>query len=111
MTCHRNLLLVCLVLFSLLFATAAQAQRSGRTAVAGAPSPKSVLGFNPGDDRKIADWSQITDYFSRLDQASNRVTVQTIGQSTLKRPMIAVFISARENIMALNKYKEIQRKL
>jgi hypothetical protein len=27
------------------------------------PSPKSVLGFRPGDYRTIADWSQITNYF------------------------------------------------
>ena len=40
------------------------------------PSPKSVLGFTPGDDRTIADWSQITDYFERLDRASDRVLVQ-----------------------------------
>src|SRR5207247_4838772 len=76
-----------------------------------APSPRSVLGFTPGEDRTIADWSQITNYFARLDQSSNRVLVQTIGQSTLKRPIIAAFISARENILALNKYKEIQQKL
>src|SRR5262249_11060323 len=75
------------------------------------PSPKSVLGFTPGDDRTIADWSQITDYFERLDRASDRVTVQTLGQSTLKRPMIVAFISARENILALPKYKEIQQLL
>src|SRR5688572_13318747 len=75
------------------------------------PSPKSVLGFTPGDDRTIADWSQITDYFQRLDRASDRVSVQTLGQSTLKRPLIVAFISARENILALPKYKEIQRQL
>ncbi len=75
------------------------------------PSPKSVLGFTPGDDRTIADWSQITDYFERLDRASDRVLVQTLGQSTLKRPVIVAFISARENILALPKYKEIQQQL
>ena len=48
------------------------------------PSPKSALGFTPGDDRTIAGWSQITDYFERLDRASDRVLVQTLGQSTLK---------------------------
>src|SRR5262249_62269680 len=69
------------------------------------PSPKSVLGFNPGDSRKIADWSQITDYFERLDRASDRVLVQTLGQSTMKRPLIVAFISARENILALAKNK------
>jgi len=75
------------------------------------PSPKSVLGFTPGDDRTIADWAQITDYFERLDRASDRVLVQTLGQSTLKRPLIVAFISARENILALAKYKEIQQQL
>ena len=59
------------------------------------PSPKSVLGFTPGDDRTVAGWSQITDYFERLDRASDRVLVQTLGQSTLKRPLIVAFISAR----------------
>jgi hypothetical protein len=75
------------------------------------PAPKSVLGFTPGDDRTIADWSQITDYFERLDRASDRVLVQTLGQSTLKRPLIVAFISARENILALPKYKEMQQLL
>lgn len=75
------------------------------------PSPQSVLGFKPGDDRKLADWNQITDYFERLDKASDRVLLKTIGQTTLKRPLVVAFISARENILALDKYKEIQRQL
>jgi len=70
-----------------------------------------VLAFSPGDDRTIADWSQITNYFSQLDKASDRVLVQSLGQSTLKRPLIVAFISARENILALEKYKDIQRQL
>jgi hypothetical protein len=78
---------------------------------AAVPSPKSILGFTPGDDRTIADWSQITDYFNRLDRASDRVSVETLGQSTLKRPLVVAFISARENILALEKYKDIQQQL
>ncbi|HEY6806901.1 MAG TPA: M14 family metallopeptidase [Pyrinomonadaceae bacterium] len=89
------------------------AQRTSGRAVSTAtiPSPKSVLGFAPGDDRTIADWSQITSYFTQLDKASDRVVVQTLGQTTLKRPLIVAIISARENILALDKYKEIQRQL
>src|ERR1700704_2709742 len=75
------------------------------------PSPKSILGFTPGDDRTIADWHQITDYFARLDKASNRVLVQKLGESTLNQSMIVAFISAPENIQTLNKYAEIQRRL
>lgn len=102
-------LALCLAAFSAeSLAQRSAARVSSSTAI---PSPQSVLGFTPGDDRTIADWSQITDYFNRLDRASDRVAVQTLGQSTLKRPLIVAFISARENILALEKYKDIQQQL
>ncbi|HJS23969.1 MAG TPA: M14 family metallopeptidase [Pyrinomonadaceae bacterium] len=108
MISHRSVLAcVAVILFS---ATLSLAQRPAAQS-ATIPSPKSVLGFTPGDERTIAGWSQITDYFERLDHASDRVLVQTLGQSTLKRPVIVAFISARENILALPKYKEIQQQL
>jgi hypothetical protein len=92
---------------------AAQAQRraSGPSTATTLPSPKSVFGFDPGQDRTIIDWKQITDYFTRLDKASDRVQVVNIGTSTLGRQMIAAFISAPENIRNLDKYKAIQAKL
>ncbi len=96
------------------FSCTAQAQRRNlppASAGISIPSPQSVLGFNPGDDRTIADWKQITDYFTRLDKASDRVRVQTIGTSTLGRTMIVAFISAPENIRNLEKYKTIQARL
>ncbi len=80
-------------------------------ASASLPTPSSLLGFAPGDDRKIAGWRQITDYFARLDEASPRVLVREIGQTTLQRPMIAAFISAPENIRNLAKYQDIGRRL
>jgi hypothetical protein len=112
---HRFLLIAGLA--CLLFPAAAaeplfaQSPSSRVSRAAVIPSPQSLLGYTPGDDRKIADWNQITDYFNRLDRASDRVVVQTLGQSTLKRPLIVAFISARENILALQKYKDIQRQL
>ncbi|HYY56442.1 MAG TPA: M14 family metallopeptidase [Pyrinomonadaceae bacterium] len=89
-------------------ATSAAAARAEETSI---PSPRSVLGFSPGDDRTIADWRQITDYFSRLDAASERVLVQSIGETTLRRSLIVAFISAPENIRDLEKYKAVQRGL
>ncbi len=47
----------------------------------------------------------------RLAKASDRVSVQTFGQSTLGRPLVAAFISAPENIRNLEKYKEMQSRL
>ena len=110
MQSHRLTTCLALILFIAAFSGHSFAQRPASQS-SGIPSPKSVLGFTPGDDRTIAGWSQITDYFERLDRASDRVLVQTLGQSTLKRPLIVAFISARENILALPKYKEIQQQL
>jgi hypothetical protein len=85
--------------------------RSSTIADDSVPSPRSLLGFTPGDDRTFADWRQITSYFARLDAASDRVRVQTIGETTLGRPLIVAFISAPENIRDLEKYKAVQRSL
>ncbi|HET9711970.1 MAG TPA: hypothetical protein VFP64_08810, partial [Pyrinomonadaceae bacterium] len=83
----RRSLVGCLAVILLAVSTSSFAQSVA------IPSPKSVLGFTPGDDSTIADWSQITSYFEKLDRASDRVLVQNLGQSTLKRPIIVAFIS------------------
>jgi hypothetical protein len=90
-------------LFILASALAAQAQT--------VTMPREVLGFEPGEDRKLADWSQITGYFKKLDASSGRVEVRELGQSTLKRPYIVAFISSEENIRNLAQIRENQRKL
>ncbi len=105
-------LTILLLWASPIFSGVAQGQRkTSQSTPSSIPSPRAVFGFNPGDDRTIADWKQITDYFARLDKASDRVQVQTIGTSTLGRQMIAAFISAPENIRNLEKYKAIQAAL
>jgi hypothetical protein len=75
------------------------------------PSPSSVLGFRPGEDRQLADWQQITDYFKKLDAASTRVQVSEVGRSTLNRPMVLAVITAPENMAKLDRYREIARRL
>jgi hypothetical protein len=75
------------------------------------PSPRAVLGFSPGDDRKIADWREIVNYFRLLDAGSDRLEVQTLDETTGGRPFIVAFISAPENLRGLTKYREIQRRL
>ena len=101
--------LAVLIALASIFTHDAQAQR--KSLASAIPSPRSVLGFNPGDDRTIADWRQIGDYFAHLDRASHRVQLQTIGKSTLGRTMFVAFISAPENIRNLEKYKGIQARL
>lgn len=81
------------------------------TVVAQIPTPKSVLGFHPTDDKTIADWNQITKYFEQLDKASNRLIVREIGKSTLGRPLIVAFISSPSNILHLERYRKMNARL
>ncbi|MEP7074967.1 MAG: M14 family metallopeptidase [Acidobacteriota bacterium] len=80
-------------------------------AAAQVPQPKDVLGFTPGDDRKLASWAQTLDYFRKLDAASNRVQVTEIGNTTMGVPMIYAAISSPENLKNLEKYRQINAKL
>ena len=75
------------------------------------PAPADVLGFTPGDDRKLASWAKVVEYFQELAAASDRVKFAEIGKSTMGAPFVYATISAPENLKRLNEYKEIQRQL
>ncbi|HXD33891.1 MAG TPA: M14 metallopeptidase family protein [Pyrinomonadaceae bacterium] len=75
------------------------------------PAPEDVLGFRPGDDRKLASWSSIVDYFKKLASASDRVTFTELGKTTMGRPFVAATISAPENLAHLDEYQRIQSQL
>ena len=76
------------------------------------PSPESRLGFHVGEDRKLADWEQVTSYFEKVAQAApDRVQFQEIGKSTLGKPFVYLTISSPENIRNLEHYRQIQQRL
>ncbi len=75
------------------------------------PEPKDVLGFTPGDDRKLASWAKVVEYFQKLAAASDRVKFEEIGRSTMGAPFVYATISAPENLKRLEEFKEIQRQL
>ena len=70
------------------------------------PSPEAVLGFRVGADRQLADWTQIVDYFHRLDAASPRVQVDEVGKTTEGLPFLVVAITSEANMARL---EEIRR--
>jgi hypothetical protein len=94
-----------LVLLALLPLRPAPAQ------AAAVPAPEDVLGFRPGDDRRLASWSQVVEYFRRLDAASDRVRFEEIGKTTMGAPFVFAAISAPENLARLEEYRDIQRRL
>src|SRR5574338_1608836 len=91
------LLLVCLL-------SAATAQKK-------IPAPADVLGFVPGEDRKLASWDQVVDYFQKLDTASDRVVFETLGDTTMGKPFVMATISSPANLARLEEFKKIQDQL
>ncbi len=79
--------------------------------VAGQTDPEKFLGFKPGADRQLADYTQITAYFKKLAAESPRLKLFEIGTSTQKRPMIMAVITAAENMARLDSYRDITKKL
>ena len=75
------------------------------------PSPAEFLGFTPGDDRKLASWEQVVEYFRRLDQSSDRLNFEELGKSTMGKPFVLATISSPENLARLKEFKEIQDQL
>src|SRR4030095_7905072 len=109
-------LLIFVTIFSTDLFNLARAQRmSSRPVVAkkstGIPTPQEVLGFKPGDDRKLASWNQVLEYFDRLDRASDRVMFQALGKSTMDKPFVMATTSSRETLAGLEEYKTIQEQL
>jgi hypothetical protein len=95
-----------LVAFALLLAPAAAlAQRPAL------PTPAGVIGFEPGTDRRLPSWSQVVDYFTRLDAASPRITVRTLGRTTKGRPFVAAFIADSATLADLPRFRDIQTRL
>ena len=78
---------------------------------AGIPAPADVFGFVPGDDRKLASWNQVVEYFERLDQASDRVKFETLGRTSMDKPFVMATISSPTNLAKLDEYQQIQEQL
>ncbi|MBA2245946.1 MAG: hypothetical protein H0W11_13400 [Gemmatimonadetes bacterium] len=97
----RRRLLLLLVLLS--FASTLAAQR--------VPTPSEHFGFEIGADRQLADWDQLTAYYEALARSSGRVTVDTLGRTTLDRPFVMLTITSPENHARLEELRRINQTL
>ena len=71
------------------------------------PTPRSVLGFDPGDDRKLAEWPVLVRYFQALARASDRVDFRELGKTTLGAPFVALVISSPQNLRQLDRFRRL----
>jgi hypothetical protein len=110
----RALLALCLV--GLVAPAAAVGQQRRHPArrpapAARVPTPRSVLGFEPGEDRKLADWPTLVRYYQALARASDRVRYRELGRSTLGAPFVALVISSPYNLRRLERYRTLNARL
>jgi len=74
-------------------------------------TPKEQLGFDLGDDYQLANYKQLTDYWKKLDQESDRMTMVDIGETSEGRRQYMAIITSPENHKKLARYKEISQRL
>jgi murein tripeptide amidase MpaA len=74
-------------------------------------TPMEQFGFEPGTDRKLADWTQLTAYYQKLASESDRVRFQELGKTTEGRPFVMLTVSAPENLAHIEEYKGIVTQL
>jgi hypothetical protein len=96
------------IILSLLFLLCLTSLATSQTKI---PAPAEVLGFTPGEDRKLASWDQVIDYFQRLDTASDRVVFETLGTTSMNKPFVMATISSPANLERLEEYRQIQDQL
>ena len=74
-------------------------------------SPKEQFGANVGDDYFLANYTQIEAYWKKLDGQSDRMSLVDIGRTEEGRTQWMAVVTAPENFRALERYKDISRRL
>ncbi len=70
------------------------------------PSPKDYLGYHIGTPGELTHSEKIRGYVRALDEKSDRVHVETIGQTAEGKDIVLVVIGSEENIANLDAFKE-----
>jgi hypothetical protein len=75
------------------------------------PTPQSVLGFVPGEDRRLADWGHVVAYVKALDLASDRVSVEEVGRTTEGRPFVLVTVTSAANHARIEEIRQTNARI
>jgi len=74
-------------------------------------TPEEQFGHKIGDDYWLATYAQLTEYWEKLAQESDRMILQTIGKTEEGRDMVMAIITSPENHRNLESYKDISRRM
>jgi hypothetical protein len=74
-------------------------------------TPRQAFGANIGDDYFLATYTQLEQYWQTLDRESDRMQLVDIGPTEEGRRQRMAIITAPENFPALERYRDISRRL
>jgi len=75
------------------------------------PTPAEVFGHPVGADRTLIPYPEVLSYLELVAGASDRVSIQDAGTSTLGNPMKVVVLTSPKNQARLPRLREIARRL
>ncbi|MDH3205749.1 MAG: M14 family zinc carboxypeptidase [Gemmatimonadota bacterium] len=75
------------------------------------PTPREHLGFDIGEDRRLANWDALTSYYEEVAKTSQRVVLDTLGSATAGSPFVMLTITSPENHARLDELRDIQLRL
>ncbi len=73
--------------------------------------PKTLIGFNIGDDYHMASYTQISLMLKKWETETDRMKVVSIGQTEEGRPQYMAIITSPANHAKLAEYKSISQKM
>jgi len=74
-------------------------------------SPEEFFGFQMGEDRKLANWHKLVEYYQLIGPESDRMSVVDMGDTEMGNPFLALYISSPENLANLDQIKAYNDKL
>jgi hypothetical protein len=74
-------------------------------------TPKQALGFNLGDDYRVANYTQLEAYWKKLASESDRMKLEDIGLTAEGRHQYMAVITSPENQKKLDHLKDISKRL
>jgi hypothetical protein len=74
-------------------------------------SPKEAMGFDVGEDYHLASYTQLSNYWKKLAQESDRIFLLEIGKTAEGRPMYMAVITSPENHHRIGRYKDIAKRM
>ncbi len=74
-------------------------------------TPKEFFGANIGDDYYLANYKQMTEYWKKLEQESDRIKIVEIGSTAEGRTILMAILTSPENHKNLDRYKTIARRM